>query len=40
MIAGVSVRLWMLVLRLSHSGEAVHVTYANLAQESFLDGHV
>jgi transposase len=39
-IAGVVVRLWMFVLRLSHSGKAVHVAYANQAQESFLDGHV
>ena len=40
MIAGELVRLWMFVLRLSHSGKAVHVAYANQAQESFLDGHV
>lgn len=39
-IAGVMVRLWMFVLRLSHSGKAVHIAYANQAQESFLDGHV
>lgn len=39
-IAGVVVRLWMFVLRLSHSGKAVHIAYANQAQESFLDGHV
>jgi hypothetical protein len=39
-IAGVVMRLWMFVLRLSHSGKAVHVAYANQAQESFLDGHV
>lgn len=39
-IAGVVVRLWMFVLRLSHSGKAVHIGYANQAQESFLDGHV
>ena len=39
-IAGAPVRLWMFVLRLSHSGKAVHVAYANQAQESFLDGHV
>lgn len=39
-IAGVAVTLWMFVLRLSHSGKAVHVAYANQAQESFLDGHV
>ena len=39
-IAGIVVKLWMFVLRLSHSGKAVHVAYANQAQESFLDGHV
>lgn len=40
MIGGVVVRLWMFILRLSHSGKAVHIAYANQAQESFLDGHV
>ena len=39
-IAGVVTRLFMFVLRLSHSGKAVHIAYANQAQESFLDGHV
>ncbi len=39
-IAGVVLRLWMFVMRLSHSGRAVHIAYANQAQESFLDGHV
>lgn len=39
-IGGVTMRLWMFVLRLSHSGKAVHIAYANQAQESFLDGHV
>ena len=39
-IGGVLVRLWMFVLRLSHSGKAVHVAYANETQESFLDGFV
>ena len=39
-IGGVLVKLWMFVLRLSHSGKAVHLAYANQAQESFLDGHV
>ncbi len=39
-IAGVALRLWMFVMRLSHSGRAVHLAYANQAQESFLDGHV
>jgi transposase len=39
-IDGVYVKLWMFAMRLSHSGRAVHVAYANQAQESFLDGHV
>lgn len=39
-IAGIRIKLWMFVLRLSFSGKAVHVAYANQAQESFLDGHV
>lgn len=40
LIAGVITKLWMFVLRLSHSGRAVHVAYGNQASESFLDGHV
>jgi len=36
-IDGVYLKLWMFALRLSHSGRAVHVAYANQAQESFLD---
>lgn len=39
-IAGVVVKLFMFVMRLSHSGKAVHIAYANQSQESFLDGHV
>lgn len=39
-IANVVTKLWMFVLWLSHSGKAVHIAYANQAQESFLDGHV
>jgi transposase len=39
-VAGTLTRLWMFVLRLSHSGKAVHVAYANQTQESFLDGFV
>ncbi len=39
-IAGELIKLWMFVLRLSHSGRAVHIAYGNQAQESFLDGHV
>ncbi|WP_141990287.1 IS21 family transposase [Rhodoglobus vestalii] len=38
-IGGSMVKLFMFVLRLSYSGRAVHVAYANQAQESFLDGH-
>ena len=40
MVAGVVMKLFMFCLRLSHSGKAVHVAYANQSQESFLDGHV
>jgi len=39
-IAGTAMKVWMFCLRLSHSGKAVHVAYANQSQESFLDGHV
>lgn len=39
-IAGVVMKVFMFCLRLSHSGKAVHVAYANQSQESFLDGHV
>jgi transposase len=39
-IEGTLVKLWMFVLRLSYSGKAVHVAYANQAQESFFDGLV
>jgi transposase len=39
-IGGVVMKVWMFCLRLSHSGKAVHIAYANQSQESFLDGHV
>lgn len=39
-IAGVLMKLLMFCLRLSHSGKAMHVAYANQSQESFLDAHV
>ena len=39
-IAGSTVRLWMFVMRLSHSGRAFHVAYGTQAQEAFLQGHV
>jgi len=36
-IAGVLLKLWMFVLRLSCSGRAFHVAFATQAQEAFLD---
>lgn len=39
-IAGVLIKLWMFVLRLSCSGKAFHVAFATQAQEAFLQGHV
>lgn len=39
-VAGVTVRLWLFVLRLSHSGRAFVWAYAHQAQEAFFDGHV
>lgn len=39
-IAGVLIKLWMFVLRLSCSGKAFHVAFATQAQEAFLEGHV
>lgn len=39
-VAGVLIKLWMFVLRLSHSGKAFHVAFATQAQEAFLQGHV
>jgi transposase len=39
-IAGTLIKLWMFVLRLSHSGRAFHVAFATQAQEAFLEGHV
>ena len=39
-IAGVLIKLWMFVLRLSCSGRAFHVAFATQAQEAFLEGHV
>ena len=39
-IAGRSMKLYMFCMRLSHSGKAFHIAYANQTQESFLDGHV
>lgn len=39
-IGGVWMKLWMFVMRLSFSGKAFHVAFANQAQEAFLQGHV
>ena len=39
-IAGTWIKLWMYVMRLSHSGRAFHVAFATQAQEAFLEGHV
>jgi len=39
-IAGVWLKLWMFVMRLSHSGRAFHVAFTTQAQEAFLQGHV
>jgi transposase len=40
MVAGVLLKLWMFVMRLSCSGRAFHVAFATQAQEAFLEGHV
>ena len=39
-IAGLVVKCWMFVMRLSHSGKAFHVGFATQAQEAFLEGHM
>jgi transposase len=39
-IGGESVKVWMFVMCLSHSGRAFHVAYGTQAQEAFLEGHV
>jgi transposase len=39
-IAGTWIKVWMFVMRLSHSGRAFHVAFATQAQEAFLEGHV
>lgn len=39
-IAGTVVKVWMFVMRLSHSGRAFHVAFGTQAQEAFLEGHV
>ncbi|MFN2592166.1 MAG: IS21 family transposase [Candidatus Dormibacteria bacterium] len=39
-IDGVYTRLWMFCMRLSYSGRAFHLAFANQATEAFLEGHV
>ncbi len=39
-VGGAGLKLWMFVMRLSHSGRAFHVAFATQAQEAFLHGHV
>ena len=39
-LSGAPVKLWMFVMRLSHSGRAFHVAFGSQAQEAFLEGHV
>ena len=39
-IGGTLVKVWMFVMRLSHSGRAFHVAFGTQAQEAFLEGHV
>jgi transposase len=39
-IAGAVIKVWMFVMRLSHSGKAFHVAFGTQAQEAFLEGHV
>jgi transposase len=38
-IGGVVVRVWLFVMRLSHSGRAFAHAYGHQAQEAFFDGH-
>lgn len=38
-VDGTLVKLWMFCLRLSASGRAFHVAFANQAQEAFFEGH-
>jgi transposase len=39
-VAGVIIKVWMFVMRLSYSGKAFHVAFGTQAQEAFLEGHV
>jgi hypothetical protein len=38
-IAGLVVKCWMFVMRLSHPCKAIHVAFAAQAQEAFVEGH-
>ena len=37
---GVLTKLWMFVMRLSHSGRAFHMAFGSQGQEAFLEAHV
>jgi transposase len=39
-VAGTLIKLWMFVMRWSHSGRAFHVAFATQAHKAFLEGHV
>jgi transposase len=39
-VAGVLVRLWLFIMRLSYSGRGFALAFAHQAQEAFLEGHV
>ncbi|MCW8103422.1 hypothetical protein [Streptomyces tauricus] len=39
-LAGVATRVYLLSLRLSYSGKAVHRVFASCGQEAFFEGHV
>lgn len=39
-VAGVLMKVWMFVMRLSHSGKAFHAAFGTQAQEAFFEGHV
>jgi hypothetical protein len=39
-VGGVALRLWLFVMRLSHSGRGFAVAFAHQAQEAFFEGHV
>jgi len=39
-VGGVRLRLWLFVMRLSHSGRGFATAFAHQAQEAFFEGHV